>query len=653
MTFEIKDRAAAGRLGVLETRHGKVHTPTLLPVINPNLPLIPPQEMKRLFGAEMIITNSYILRQRQELRERVLRDGVHQTVGWDGPIMTDSGTFQSYIYGHVAVAPEEIIEFQKRIGVDVGTILDVFTTPERTHEEASAELDETLARAASAVAQKEGMLLAGTVQGGIHLDLRERSARGIAALDVDVVPIGGVVPLMEQARYATLARVILAAKRNLPAGRPVHLFGAGHPLVFPLAAALGCDLFDSASYAKYAKDGRLMFPGGTRHLSELEELPCACPSCRRYQSGDALRKAPAPERERALAEHNLHVSFAEIRRIRQAIRDGNLWELVEERAAQNPMLLDALRVLREPAMVSQLEALEPVSSARAFTYRGPHSLHRPLVLRLHDRLLKRYQRPSDVCLLLGERSKPYADSYDAYLDAFKASDQTLLVETPFGPVPLELDLMFPIAQSSLPDVVDEEARRVAQTFRERFFAQLDGCDVLPFGPEVAAREGGSTPEARDWLDARRVRATAQVQFGPAAAKGLLSGSLTFVRSPSNNRVRNIVVDGDHVASLRAEDGLLSLRLSGAARIQKATQAPACRIVVDPDAAPYVREGKNVIAKTVLGVDPDLRPGDDALIVTPSEELLGVGRLLLAPAEMRSVVRGLAAKTMDHPPAPNR
>lgn len=647
MSFEIKDRAAAGRLGVLETPHGRVHTPTLLPVINPNLPTIPPSEMGRLFGAEMLITNSYILRQRAELRERVLRDGVHRTIGWDGALMTDSGTFQSYVYGAVAVKPEEIVDFQREIGVDVGTILDVFTTPDRTHDEAETELDETLRRAADAVPRKGSMLLAGTVQGGVHLDLRERSAKGIAALDIDVVPIGGVVPLMEQSRYATLARVILAAKRHLPTGRPVHLFGAGHPLVFPLAAALGCDLFDSASYAKFAKDGRMMFAGGTRHLDELTELGCPCPACARWKGAHELRRADAKDRERSLAEHNLHVSFAEIRRIRQAIRDGNLWELVEERATQNPALLDALRALAEPSAQAFLEGVEPVSAQRAFTYRGPHSMSRPLVARLHERLLTRYQFPSDVCILLGERNKPYGDAYAAYLDAFREKAASLVVESPFGPVPLELDLMFPIAQSVLPEQVDEEARRVAASFRERFFARLDGCDVLPFDRELAARPEGPTAEALQWMDERRVHATAQMQFGVQAAKGLLAGALAFRRSEGTGRVRNILVDREHVASVRAEDGLISLRMLGAERIRRATTSPALRLIVDPDARPFIREGKNVIAKTVLNADPALRPGDDALIVSPDDELLGVGRMLLAPSEIATVTRGLAAKTMDH------
>ncbi|MCD6236944.1 MAG: tRNA-guanine transglycosylase, partial [Thermoplasmata archaeon] len=127
--FEIKDRDAAGRIGILKTAHGKITTPALLPVINPNKMLIEPKEMKRLFGAEIVITNSYIIYKNKNLREKALSDGVHLLIDFDGAIMTDSGTFQSYVYNDIDVDPFEIVDFQRDIGSDIGTILDVFTTP--------------------------------------------------------------------------------------------------------------------------------------------------------------------------------------------------------------------------------------------------------------------------------------------------------------------------------------------------------------------------------------------------------------------------------------------------------------------------------------------------------------------------------------------
>src|SRR5206468_12672908 len=122
-------------------------------------------------------TNSYIIRKSQALRERALAEGVHRLIDWDGPVMTDSGTFQMYVYGKVSVQPDEIVAFQRDIGVDVGTILDIFSTPDRTAEEARADMDVTLERALSATAIKGDMAVAGTVQGGVHPELRTECAR--------------------------------------------------------------------------------------------------------------------------------------------------------------------------------------------------------------------------------------------------------------------------------------------------------------------------------------------------------------------------------------------------------------------------------------------------------------------------------------------
>ena len=152
--FEARHTDGFSRLGRLTTGHGTVRTPAFLPVVNPNLDLIPPAEMKRDFGVEILITNSYIVRSTRGLRERALEEGLHKAIGFDGPVMTDSGTFQSYVYGDVAVAPDEIVAFQRDIGTDIGTILDVFSTPDRSPEEARADLETTAerARAAPAVA---------------------------------------------------------------------------------------------------------------------------------------------------------------------------------------------------------------------------------------------------------------------------------------------------------------------------------------------------------------------------------------------------------------------------------------------------------------------------------------------------------------------
>src|SRR5437879_11738035 len=103
----------------METRHGRVTTPALLPVVNPNRPIIPPTDLANRFHAEILITNAYILG-RGPHRDSVLRQGVHEFLGFSGAVMTDSGAFQSHVYGDENVTNDGVIELRKLIGTERG-----------------------------------------------------------------------------------------------------------------------------------------------------------------------------------------------------------------------------------------------------------------------------------------------------------------------------------------------------------------------------------------------------------------------------------------------------------------------------------------------------------------------------------------------------
>ncbi len=635
--FEVRERDGLGRIGVMETRHGRVTTPALLPVVNPNRPIIPPADLVNRFHAEILMTNAYILG-RGPHRESVLRQGLHEFLGFSGAIMTDSGAFQSHVYGDVDVTNAEVIEFEKRIGADLGTMLDVFSEPSHDRTQAAADVEETIRRAKEADSLRGEMALVGAVQGGLHPDLRERCAREVSTLGVSVCAIGGVVPLLESYRFQDLARVVIASKKGLDPAKPVHLFGAGHPLVFPLAALLGCDLFDSASYAKYARDGRMLFPDGTRRASELRESGCPCPVCT-----DHAMKEIAQD-EALIAEHNLHTCFAAVREVRRTIAHGDLWELVERRARAHPTLLVALRELRHHNEF--LEEFEPVARRGALYYVGPETAHRPVLYRFRRRLMERYQPPSAKGLVvLPENRRPFTEAYaSAVARVMETSDVHAIVKSIWGPVPLELDHVWPMAQSVVPDSLDVESLEAAEVF----FREWAAGAGYPFGllwegesslDELRARAPGK--RAVDW-NAARIRATADHQFGRGAADALLLGTVSYVVSKNTGKVRNVMVDGDHVLSLRAEDGLFTLKAAGAGRLHRAFRPPQLRIIVDADAVPFVREGKNVFAKFVREADPEVRPRDEMLVVSPDDELCAVAQSSMNRREMLSFKRGVAA-----------
>jgi 7-cyano-7-deazaguanine tRNA-ribosyltransferase len=177
--------------------------------------------------------------------------------------------------------------------------------------------------------------------------------------------------------------IILAVKSALPPSAPVHLFGAGHPMIFALAVALGCDIFDSAAYALYAKDDRYLTVNGTKKLEELHHFPCSCPVCSRL-TPEELKGLPKNEREIELGRHNLWVSFQEIKTIKQAVRERNLFELVEMRIRGHPNLLSAWRRIREYGDL--LELYDP-SAKQGFLYTGIESCYRPAVKRHQKRIL--------------------------------------------------------------------------------------------------------------------------------------------------------------------------------------------------------------------------------------------------------------------------
>ncbi|WP_101294297.1 tRNA guanosine(15) transglycosylase TgtA [Halegenticoccus soli] len=440
--FELRDGDLAGRIGRLTVpRAGvTVETPALLPVINPNLVTIPPSRLESEFGAEILITNSYIIRKTDDLRERALDEGLHELLDFSGAIMTDSGSFQLAEYGDIDVTTEEILRFQRDVGSDIGTPVDIPTPPDVDRERAEEELRVTERALADAEAVDTGdMLVNAPVQGSTYPDLRERAGSRAAETDLDVFPVGAVVPLMNAYRYADMVDVVAAAKRGLGADCPVHLFGAGHPMMFALAVALGCDLFDSAAYALYARDGRYLTVRGTEHLDDLAYFPCACPICADHAPED-LRGFDGERTERLLAEHNLHVTYAEIRRIKQAVRSGNLLELVETRARGHPAMLDGYRALLDHA--EQLERSDPASKG-AFFYLSNESARRPEVLR-HRRRLDRL--PASGNVLLTEGDAPSTDEYD---DAWR-------VVPPFGPFPRALSETYPLT-AEVPERLDADA----------------------------------------------------------------------------------------------------------------------------------------------------------------------------------------------------
>ena len=645
--LEIIKRDGLARMCKFETPHGVLETPALLPVINPRNITIAPRELKEKFGFDALITNSYIIRNNEALHQQALSQGLHALLGFDGVIMTDSGTFQSHMYGEVEVKNQDIVAFQRDIGADIGTVLDIFTEPDWGLERTSEAVRVTLERTQQAAEIKGKMLLAGVVQGSVFPELRTECARSLSAMPVDVFPIGGVVPLMETYRFADLVDVIVASKQGLSPDRPVHLFGAGHPMMFALAILLGCDMFDSASYAKFARDGRMMFPEGTVHLVDLKGLDCECPACRPHTL-ESLSALPEEEKVKTLAAHNLYVSKKEIERAKHAMLEGELWELVERRCRAHPALIDAMRRLKQHREF--LEHYEPLSRDGAFFYTGPESMWRPSAYRYEKRYFERYQQPSNkVCVAFEEGERPYNRTYaGAMQEVSQVSDAHFMVVSPFGPVPIELDEVYPIAQSVFPRTMDAETQARTKELMERYsHTQEYGICLLYDGKQTVDMLGTLDGNRSKFdIDLARVRAVADYQFGKGAASVLLDGKVDLVKSKNTDKIRNVLVDGAHILSLRAPDGFFTLRPAGAERLRRGFPSPRLRVIVNADSVEFNQEGKNVFCQFVKDCDPDLVPMDEVLVVDENDRLVALGRALLVRQEMLTIKKGLAVKVRE-------
>lgn len=439
--FEILHKDLAGRIGRLSTPHGTIETPCLMPVVNPHIPLIPPAELEKM-GADMIITNSYIIHQDEELKLQALERGLHELLGFSRPIMTDSGAFQLSVYGDIDVSSRQILDFQFAIESDISVPLDIPTPPDAPRERAESELQTTEERLQEASSLERQALLAAPIQGSTYPDLRERAARFASDLPFDVFPVGAVVPLMEAYRYSDLVDAVVAAKKGLGSGRPVHLFGAGHPMIFALAAAMGCDLFDSAAYALYARQDRYLTVQGTGKLEEMSYLPCSCPVCQGHTLKELM---DSPEKTRLLARHNLYVSLQEIKQVKESIREGSLWDLLEVRCRSHPRMLDGFRRL-----ASQGDWLERLDSARksTFFYTSSEGSLRPEVLRCARRI--------DRISLQGE----VLITDNSHMDTTEF-DRVLYFKPPFGPYPAELAETYPF-NAEVPEQADSEALKQAE-----------------------------------------------------------------------------------------------------------------------------------------------------------------------------------------------
>jgi len=587
--FQILHRDGLGRIGELIVNNRKITTPALLPVVHPFMkdPWI--QIIKEL-GFEGIITNSYILYKR-----KFNGKDIHDHLGFNGLIMTDSGTFQDYVYGGIDATNSQMVSYQEMIKSDIITIRDVFSLPEDSWEEVNKGVNETYNRAIEAIKLTD-KYLALPIQGGRFPDLRAKSARLMGSLNNEYFPIGGIVPLMESYNYSSVVEAIIISKMNLKTNAVIHAFGAGHPMFFSLLVLSGADVFDSSAYIKYARDGRILTNEGTVELNYVsEELPQSA-ILDKYTLKE-LKGMDESERTLIIAKHNLYISLNEIKRIKEEIRQENLWNYTEYRIRAHPLLLEAYRKLL--TFYDYLEKFESRSKRSPVFYTGEETFLRPLI----KRVVEKEGKMQDGIQI---NKKPYS---------FYLGPVDTIIKTPFGNFSIYLDETYPIAQSVFPGEYYEKE------FKEEIIKSEEWKDFLIRKANYIFRYQFSIPLS-DIVDLDEI----QIRI-----------------SKNTGKLRNIYLNDKLLFSLRAEDGLFTLAYEGAKLLHQKLERPKQRVFVSKEISSFLEEGKNLFSKFVINVDDSLRPGDEVIVVDEEDQFITFGRAILSPEEMKDFKYGVAVK----------
>lgn len=340
-----------GRAGQLATPHGSVPTPVFLPVgSQATVKTVAPEELKTI-GIKMVLANAYHLYLRPGAHVIEGMGGLHQFMGWDRAILTDSGgyqilslarlrkvseegvTFRSHIDGsqHL-ISPELAVQLQESIGADVIMTLDVCPSSTDSFEEVKQGTDRTCRwaeRCQRAQTRSDQTLLA-IVQGGISPELRRQSAACLTSLGFPGYAIGGLS--LGEAKGVTQT-MIDETVALLPEDKPRYLMGVGSPEDVVDAVARGTDMFDSVLPTRVARNGALFTWQGrcniTKSIYSQMKGPvdpeCGCYTCRNFSAAylHHLFRCQELLAYRLATIHNLNFMNTLMNKMREAITDGS------------------------------------------------------------------------------------------------------------------------------------------------------------------------------------------------------------------------------------------------------------------------------------------------------------------------------------------
>ena len=358
LAFEVLATDGAARSGRLRLNHGVVETPLFMPVGTYGaVKSVSPDELKAI-GSQIVLSNTFHLLLRPGLYVIGQHGGLHRFMGWNGPILTDSGGFQVFSLGalrkvteegvkfrspvngdRLLLTPEESMRIQRTLDSDIAMIFDECTPYPATEREAETSMLLSLRWAERSKRAFEGCrnALFGIVQGGMFEALRDRSLERLKELDFDGYAIGG---LSVGEPKEDMRRILAHTAPRLPPDRPRYLMGVGTPEDLVEAVASGIDMFDCVLPTRNARNGWLFTRNGTLKLRNSRfradtappDPECGCYTCRNFSLSylHHLQRMNEILGARLNTLHNLHYYHDLMAGLRAAIRSGSMEAFVKD-----------------------------------------------------------------------------------------------------------------------------------------------------------------------------------------------------------------------------------------------------------------------------------------------------------------------------------
>ncbi len=356
-SVECRDSKSAARVGSYSTAHGTFETPVFMPVgTQGTVKALTPKDLHES-GAEIILANTYHLYIRPGIDIIQAFGGLHRFMGWDKPILTDSGGFQvfslsrlrriteegasfhSYFDGReIFLSPEKVMDIQAALNSDIAMIFDECPPPTKDRKKIRESLELTLrwADRAKRHHRLEHQALFGIVQGGTFVDLRLESLERTAEIGFDGYALGGLCVGESKDETGEILKNVMPL---MPEDKPRYLMGVGTPVDFLEGVAHGADLFDCVNPTRYGRTGAAFTLKGLvvcrnakyRFDEKPVEEGCGCYTCTNFSRAYIRHLFNADEMlgPQLLSIHNVYFFVNFVKEIRRQIRLGTFLEFKE------------------------------------------------------------------------------------------------------------------------------------------------------------------------------------------------------------------------------------------------------------------------------------------------------------------------------------